>query len=185
MPRIQAINPERTLGRTKELLDGVRDALGKVPNIIRTIAQSSAALDYYLATGKALKSGQVNARLREQIALTVAGENNCTYCASAHTTLGKMVGVNEVELTRNLKGDSSNLQIDAALKFAKTVVEKRGFVSAADLQKVRDTGYDDGEIVEIVAHVTHNIFTNYINHIAETEIDFPVVETGEKNKIAA
>ena len=180
MPRIQAINPEQAQGKAKELLDGVQKSLGMVPNIISTIANSPAALEAYLTSGKAFSGGRLDAKLREQIALTVAGENTCDYCASAHTALGKMAGVDDVELARNLSGDSSNHQIDAVLKFAKTVVAKRGFVSSADLQKIRDTGYDDGEIIEIVAHVTQNIFTNYVNHIADTEIDFPIVKAGEK-----
>jgi len=178
MPRIQAINPEQAHGKTKEQLDGVKKNLGMVPNIIATIANSPAALDYYLDTGKALSGGQVSAKVREQIALTVAGENTCDYCASAHTVLGKMAGVDDRELAHSLRGRSDNLQVAAALKFAKVIVAKRGFVSSADLQKVRDAGYEESEIVEIVAHVTHNIFTNYINHIAETDVDFPFVDTG-------
>ena len=185
MPRIQTIDPNLAQGKVKELLDGVQKSLGMVPNIIATIAHSPAALESYLANKKALSGGRLNAQFRERIALTVAGENKCDYCASAHTALGKMAGVDEVELGRNLEGESSNHQIDAALKFAKVIVEKRGFVSNVDLQKVRDAGYDDDEIVEIVAHVTFNIFTNYINHIAETDVDFPSVEVGEKAKAAA
>ena len=180
MPRIQVVKLDQAQGKTKNQLEGVKKSLGMVPNIIGTIANSPAVLDFYLAAGEALSGGKINAKLREQIALTVAGENTCDYCASAHTVLGKMAGVDEVELGRNLEAKSSNLQIGAALNFAKIVVEKRGFVSNADFQKVRDAGYDDGEIIEILAHVTHNIFTNYFNHIVGTEIDFPVVETGEK-----
>ncbi|MEL0106836.1 MAG: carboxymuconolactone decarboxylase family protein [Rhodospirillales bacterium] len=185
MTRIQAIDPKNAQGQVKEQLDGVQKSLGLVPNIIATIAQSPAALESYLATGKALSGGKLDAKLREQIALAVAGENTCDYCATAHTVLGKMAGVDEIELVRNLKGESANPQIQAALKFAKTVVEKRGFVTDQELQQVRDAGYDDGEVVEIIAHVAHNIFTNYFNHIAGTEIDFPVVDTGEKAKAAA
>lgn len=185
MPRIQALNPKQAEGKAKDLLDGVQKSLGMVPNIISTIAQSPAVLEAYLANGKALSGGKLDGKLREQIALTVAGENTCDYCASAHTVLGKMAGVDDAELVSSLQGESSNQQVDAALKFAKAVVEKQGFVSDRDLQQVRDAGYDDGEIIEIVAHVTSNIFTNYFNHIAGTEIDFPIVETGEKAKAAA
>jgi uncharacterized peroxidase-related enzyme len=180
MPRIQPINVEQAQGKAKDLLDGVHKSLGLVPNIFSTFVHSPAALESYLASGKALSSGKLSAQLREQIALAVAGENSCDYCASAHTALGKGTGLDDLELARNLKAESSNLQIGAALKFVKTVVAKRGDISNADLQQARDAGYDDGEIIEIVAHVAHNIFTNYFNHIAETDIDFPVVETGEK-----
>ena len=178
MPRIQAINPEQAQGKTKEQLDGFQKSLGMVPNIIATIANSPAALESYIANKKTLSDGRLNAQFREQIALAVAGENTCDYCASAHTALGKKAGVDDRELARSLAGRSEDSKVAAALKYAKVVVAKRGFVSGNDLQKVRDAGYDDGEIVEIVAHVTHNIFTNYIDHIAETDIDFPFVNTG-------
>ncbi|MEE8293524.1 MAG: carboxymuconolactone decarboxylase family protein [Kiloniellales bacterium] len=180
MARIQAIDPKEAKGKVKELLEGVERALGKVPNLIRTIANSKAALEYYLATGKALSGGILDAKRREQIALAVAGENACDYCASAHTAVGRMVGLDEAELAMNLDGASGDPKVDAALKFAKTVVAKRGFVSNEDIRKVRDAGYDDGAIAEIVANVAHHIFTNYFNHVAETEIDFPAINANQK-----
>jgi uncharacterized peroxidase-related enzyme len=177
MPRFQPVDPAHATGRAKDLLDGVKKQLGVVPNLLRTLAQAPAALETYLAEAKALSGGALSARLREQIALAVAGRNACDYCASAHTFIGGQLGVEPQELGRNLDGASADPKTAAALVFARAVVDAHGHVADADFAAVRDAGWSDPEIVEIVAVVVHNIFTNYFNHIFATEIDFPVVRT--------
>ena len=123
MPRLTPIDPNVATGRAKDLLDGVQAALGVTPNLIRTMANSPAVLDAYLALSKALSAGTLSAALQEQIALTVAGENNCDYCASAHTLIGRKEGVPEDELTANLQGRSSDPHTQAILNLAQAIVE--------------------------------------------------------------
>lgn len=176
MPRIPAVDPATASGETKVLLDGVQKKLGMTPNVIRTIANAPAALQAYIGINEALAGGRFDARTREGFALAVAGANACEYCASAHTALSKNLKVDDAEIDRRLGGRSNDPKLDAALVFARTVVETRGFVSDDDIAAVRAAGHDDGAIAEIVANVVANIFTNYINHVAETEIDFPKVE---------
>ncbi|MGE0100902.1 MAG: carboxymuconolactone decarboxylase family protein [Blastocatellales bacterium] len=178
MPRIEAIDPKEATGKARELLDGVKAKIGSVPNLMRTFANSPAALEGYLNFSGALGSGSLSARLREQIALAVADANNCEYCLSAHTAIGKMVGLNENELIASRRAHSTDARTDAALKFAHQIVVKRGEVLDSEVQAVREAGYNDGEIVEIVANVALNIFTNYFNHIAQTTVDFPKVKLG-------
>jgi uncharacterized peroxidase-related enzyme len=175
MIRIQPINYEQSTGKAKELLDAVKAKLGMTPNMMKTMAQSPAVLEAYLNFSGALGSGKLNARLREQIALISADINGCGYCASAHTAIGKMVGLGEDEILAARNGNAADAKTDAALKFARTVIVNRGEVSDADLQAVKDAGFSDGEIGEIVANVALNIFTNYFNEIAKTDIDFPKV----------
>jgi len=177
MPRIAPVDPAAASGKAKDLLAGVEKALGTTPNLMRTLAHSPSALAGYLGFGAALRGGRLGAALGEQIAVAVAGANRCDYCASAHTALGAAAGVDQAELAANLAGRAGDPKVQAALDFARAVVRNRGFVADADLAAVRRAGYDDGEIVEIVAAVAHNIFTNYFNHVAETEVDFPLVET--------
>ncbi len=180
MPRLNPIDPERAQGKAKTLLDGVRKALGTTPNIMRTMAHSPAALDAYLSFGKALGGGSLGAKMRERIALAVSNANGCRYCTSAHTAVGKMLGLDEKELAMNLRASSADPRVEAALRFARDIVVNLGWMSDQDVQRVRDAGYGDGEIVEIVATVAHTTFTNYFNHIAQTEVDFPVVEPDER-----
>ncbi|MBL8187418.1 MAG: carboxymuconolactone decarboxylase family protein [Acidobacteria bacterium] len=175
MPRLNAIDPKEATGKAKELLDGVKTKIGMVPNLMRTFANSPAALEGYLNFSGALSGGLLSAKLREQIALTVADANNCEYCLSAHTAIGKMVGLNENELVASRRAGSSDAKIEAALKFAHQIVIKRGEVTDSEVQAVRVAGYNDGEITEIIANVALNIFTNYFNHVAQTVVDFPKV----------
>lgn len=177
MARISALESSQAPAASQELLAAVEKKLGMAPNVFRTMAHSPAVLKAFLGYGEALGGGSVNAQLGEQIALTVAGRNQCDYCASAHTVIGKGTGLSEDELSANLGGKASDAKVQAALNFASQVVENRGVVSDAELQAVRDAGYSEGEIVEMIAHVTINIFTNYLNHIAGTDVDFPAVSS--------
>ncbi|RME68876.1 MAG: carboxymuconolactone decarboxylase family protein [Alphaproteobacteria bacterium] len=177
MQHIQRIDTANASPKAAELLSAVRKQMGGVPNILATMAQSPAALGGYLGFAGALAAGKLAPSLREQIALAVAGANRCDYCASVHTALGGKQGLSRDELSRNLRGRSAEPKTDAALQFVSRIVSARGHIAAADLAAVRDAGFDDEAIVEIVAHTALNIFTNYFNHVAGTEIDFPVVET--------
>ncbi|MEE9299596.1 MAG: peroxidase-related enzyme [Alphaproteobacteria bacterium] len=179
MPRLNPIDPNEAEGKAKTLLKGVEKALGMTPNLMRTLANSPAALEAYLSFANALGNGRLSAKLREQIALAVSNANGCAYCASAHTAVGKMLGLDAAELTNNLHASSGDPKVEAALKFAHAIIAKEGWLGDDDLQHVRDAGYDDGEIVELVAATAFTIFTNYFNHIAETEVDFPLVAVDE------
>lgn len=178
MPRIEPVELDQTEGKAKGLLENVEKALGVVPNLMRTLAHSPAALEAYLSFGKALGGGGLSGQLREQIAVAVSSANSCEYCASAHTALGKKLGVDESELRRSLQASSRDPKVEAALKFARNVAVKQGWVGDEDLEAVRAAGFSEGEIVEIVATVGITIFGNYLNHVAQTEVDFPVVEVG-------
>ncbi|MCE9625421.1 MAG: carboxymuconolactone decarboxylase family protein [Deltaproteobacteria bacterium] len=182
MSRIQPNQTPDT--KSQELLVGVKKMLGATPNMFTTMAHSSATLGVFVGALGALSGSKLTGALREQIALTVAGTNGCDYCASAHTALGKMNKLEESELTRNLDSNSTDPKTQAALSFARKIVEARGRVSDADLQLVRSFGYSEGEIVDMVTVTCINIFTNYFNHIADTEIDFPLVRTQSTAKIA-
>ncbi len=179
MARINPVSRDQADPKAQGLLDGVEKALGTTPNLMATIAQSPASLAAYLGFGQALGGGELGSKLREQIAVAVAGANSCEYCASAHTALGKGQGVEENELSSNLVGESSDQKTAAALRFSRAIVQKRGFVGDTDLDEVRAAGFGEGEIVEIIATVAINTFTNYFNHIAQTENDFPRVAVQE------
>lgn len=179
MPRIQPLDQGAAPPKSAELLTAIQRQFGEVPNIFRTLAHAPSVLGAYLNFNKALGSGRLSAAMREQIALAVAGANRCGYCASAHTAMGKEAGLDPCELGRNLNAKSENPRTQAALTFVNAVVTSHGNVSDADLAQVRAAGFSDGEIVEIIANIAINIFTNYFNLVARTEVDFPVVNVGE------
>ena len=184
MPRLTAIPAEQAPGKAKDLLASVQKQLGVTPNLMRTLANSPAALDAYLGFGAALGQGVLEGKVREQIALTVAEANSCDYCLAAHTTIGKLVGLSADELAASRSASSWDPKINAALKFARLVVAKRGLVTDSDVSQLRQAGHSEAEVVEIIANVALNIFTNYFNHIAGTEVDFPKV-TPAAGKVAA
>jgi uncharacterized peroxidase-related enzyme len=177
MSRIQSVNPANATGKAKDLLDAVQSKLGLVPNMTKAMASSPSVLDGYLALSGSLSKGSLSAKTREQIALTVAETNECGYCLAAHSAIGKMVGLSDEQILDSRRGTAVDAKSEAIIRFARQVVEAQGHVSDEDLTKVRAAGIDDGGIAEIVANVALNIFTNYFNHVAETEIDFPKVET--------
>jgi uncharacterized peroxidase-related enzyme len=177
MQHIPQIDPNEVPAKTQELLSAVKKQMGGVPNILATIAQSSAALGGYLGFAGALAGGRLTTAQREQIALAVAGANACDYCASVHTAVGKGAGLSADELKRNLRGQSEDAQMAEILSFARDVVRNRGMVGQDQLPMLRAANLDHEMVVEVIANVALNIFTNYFNHIAGTEIDFPLVST--------
>ncbi len=176
MQRITQVNPADAPASVKPTLDAVKAKLGMVPNIFKTMAQSPAVLNGYLALSGSFADGKLPAALREQIALVTAGHSGCNYCASAHSALGKMAGLEADEMQRNLSGNASDVKTQAALTFASKLVVNRGHVSDTDIASVKAAGYSEEEMLEIFGNVAANLFTNYFNHLAGTEIDFPRVE---------
>jgi uncharacterized peroxidase-related enzyme len=160
------------------LLEAVKKQLGVVPNVFRVIANSPAALEGYLGLHGALGKGSLDAKTRERIALAVSEINGCNYCLSAHAYLARnLAKLDDAEIARNRDGASIDPKADAAVRFAAKVARERGNVTDADLQAVRRAGYTDADLIEIVLHVVLTILTNYVNEVAKTEIDFPVVST--------
>jgi uncharacterized peroxidase-related enzyme len=175
MTRIRPITQNTADAGTAELLNSVKKKMGSVPNLIATMANSPAVAKAYLGFSQTLSSGVLPPRLREQIALVVGETNGCGYCVAAHTALGKGAGLTEQETRDARRGTSSVEKERIALDFARKLVQDRGVVADADLERVRQAGFTDGEIGEIVANVALNLFTNYFNHVAGTEVDFPAV----------
>lgn len=175
MPRIEAATAANTPAASAALLEGVQKKLGMVPNLFKTIAHSPAALKFYFGQGEALATGKLSASLRHQIALVTSGVNNCDYCASAHTLMGKGAGLPLQELALNLLGQSGDAKVQAALTFSKLLLEQQGHVSADDVQAVKVAGYDDAAVMEIIANVAATVYTNFVNNASGTVIDFPQV----------
>ena len=167
---------EASPAASQPLLQAVKKQLGVVPNLFRVVGNSPAALEGYLGLNGALGKGKLDGKTRERIALAVAEINGCGYCLAAHSYLAKnLAKLDEAEIAANRGGASNDPKADAAVAFAAKVVRERGHVAAADVEAVRAAGYGDAEIIEIVLHVALNTLTNYVNEVAGTDIDFPVV----------
>lgn len=177
MSRLTQISDADASPEAAGLFTAIKSKVGAVPNLYRVMANEPAVLAAALGFNEALGKGSFDQKTREAIALAVAGENKCDYCASAHSAISKSLKVDVAEIAARLHGKSADPKLGAILAFAVKVVDKRGLVSDADIAAAKEAGLTQGEIVETVAVTVANILTNYINHVAETEIDFPVVRT--------
>ncbi|MEI2301866.1 carboxymuconolactone decarboxylase family protein [Ensifer sp. MJa1] len=176
MSRINLVDPTSATGVSAELLGEIRSAFGVAPNMFRAVANSPAALASMWGSFGALRKGRLGAKLGEQIAVAVADRNDCHYCLAAHTALGRKAGATAEEMASAQRGKSSDPKTAAALAFTVKLVEARGQVADADVRALRDAGFDDQDIVEIIAHVALNLFTNYINVALAVPVDFPGVK---------
>lgn len=161
-------------------LDAIHGAFGATPNMFRTVAQSPAALNAMWGFFGALGGGSIDAPLGEKIAVAVANRNDCHYCLAAHTALGRKAGASAAEMGAAQTGQSDDPRTAAALAFALKLVEARGQVAEADVQALRAAGFSDGQVVEIVAHVALNLFTNYVNVAFAVPVDFPSVALAKR-----
>lgn len=166
---------------SRPFLEAVKKMLGSVPNLFRMVGNSPEALEGYLDLNGALAKGKLDAKTRERIALAVSEINRCNYCLAAHTYLGKnLAKLDNAEITANRNGGSNDAKADAAVRFAAKVAVARGHVGDGDLQVLKNAGYGDAEVLEIVSHVALTTLTNYVNNVAGTDIDFPAVAAARK-----
>lgn len=176
MSRVPLIDANLTTPDRKALLEQIHGAFGATPNMFRAVANSPAALKSMWGSFGALGEGVIPAKLGEQIAVAVADRNGCEYCLAAHTALGRKAGASAEEMSAAQGGNAADPKTAAALRFALKLVEARGQVGDADVQAVRAAGFGDQEIVEILAHVALNLFTNYVNVAFAVPVDFPAVK---------
>jgi uncharacterized peroxidase-related enzyme len=179
MTRIPAIDPAQADDATRERLRAIENAMGKTPNLFKTVAASPTALAALTQLRDTLPHGTLRIKTRETLALALAEYHRCDYCLSAHVASSGKAGMAEVDVSAAREGASSDPRTDAAVKFALAVAKGRGSVTDDEFAAVRAAGHDDGQILEIIANVALNVFTNYVNKIAQTEIDFPRVLSGE------
>lgn len=174
MTRIVTPTADNTPAASLPLLDAVNKQLGVIPNLMKVVGNSPAALEGYLSLSGALGKGTLGAKTGERIALAVAELNACNYCLSAHSYLAaNLAKLDAAEIEANRRGTSDDAKAAAAVRFATQVVKARGHVVDADVAAVKAAGFSQGEIIEIVVHVALNTLTNYVNEVAQTEIDFP------------
>ena len=174
--RVALVDPKQAQGDAKVALDQIQSAFGATPAMFRAVANSPAAIKSLWGSFGALGGGVIPAKLGEQIAVAIADRNACEYCLAAHTALGRKAGATADEMAAAQMGESPDPKTAAALRFALKVVNDRAQVADADVQSLRDVGFDDEAIVEILAHVALNLFTNYVNVAFNVPVDFPSVK---------
>lgn len=176
MAHVNLVDPASSSAAVKPTLDKINGAFGVVPNMFKAVANSPAALNSMWGSFGALGGGTLGARLGEEIAVAIANANNCEYCLAAHTALGRKAGASGEDMAAAQIGKSSDRRTQAALTFALKIVRDRASVTAADVAALKAAGFDDEGVVEIIAHVALNLFTNYVNVALNVPVDFPGVQ---------
>lgn len=185
MSRVTPIDPRTATGETRKLLDAAQAQLGAVPNFLRVLAHSPKALGAFLGMHGSLGGAGLDRATQERIALAVAEGNGCQYCVSAHTAIGRKAGLSHEEMLLNRQGTSADQKAAAAVAFARSLNEHRGELTTAEFEAARAAGLTDSDIVEIIAAVAINFFTNVLGKSARVEIDFPPVALLEPQRAAA
>ncbi|WIX76576.1 carboxymuconolactone decarboxylase family protein [Amycolatopsis carbonis] len=176
MPTLPQIEPEHATGQAAVLLAETKKNMGAIPNMAKTMASSPALLKGFLGLSGALAGGVLPAAVRERLALATAEYNQCTYCLSAHTMLGKKVAkLDADEIERARHADSADEHVAALLTLSDTIARGRGTMDETALKTAREAGVTNAEIGEVIGNLALNILTNYFNIVADTDIEFPVV----------
>lgn len=176
MARINIVTPESANAEQAALYTAIQSKLGMVPNFLKVFANSPAALKAFLGLHGIAGDGSLDAQTRERIALALAQQNSCEYCLSAHTAIGRKVGLNGAEIEANRAGTSQDAKAAVAVRFARSLVANMGEVTTAELIEMREAGYSESDIVEVITHVGMNILTNMLGKAGRVDIDFPKVE---------
>ena len=179
MSRIKTITDDIANNEQAELFAAIQSSLGIVPNFLRVFANSPDALKAFLGFHHIAGNGSLDAATRERIALTLAQKNECGYCLSAHTAIGRKTGLNTDEINANRQRDSQDAKAAVAVKFALKLADQTGGVSDDEVQEMHDAGFTDADIVEVVMHVSINLLTNILSKVSQVDIDFPKVDLNQ------
>jgi len=180
MPRIEALKPENVPADSKTILDTFTKNIGFTPNMMATFAASPIAFNAWAALFGGM-SKALDVKTRDSIGLAVSEVNGCNYCLTVHSYTAKhMAKLNDDEIILARKGHATDAKRDAAVQFARKVIETRGNVSDTDFATVRNAGYTDANILEIVGLVAMYALTNLINNVSNPDKDFPAVTPAGK-----
>ena len=173
MPRLNVIAVEQANGQVRDLYAGLKAAIGAVPNIYRSVANSPAALDILLGMGAKLSAGGLSGAQTEAVKLVVSQIYGCSYCLAAHTLVGKKAGLSEADTLAIRRGTIADPGLSALVRFVNFAIQPGGRISDDDLNAIRRTGFSDAQITEILTVLAQTVFTTLFNRVNQTELDFP------------
>jgi len=175
MTRTTILTPEQVPAESKATLDAFTKNIGFTPTMMAAFAQSPIAFNAWAALLGSL-SKALDVKTRDSIGLAVSEVNGCNYCLGVHSfTAEHMARMSGDDIILARKGHAEDPKRDAAVQFARKVIETRGQVGDADVRAVREAGYTEANVIEIVALVAMYSLTNFFNNVFDPEKDFPAV----------
>lgn len=177
MSRLTAIQPEAATGAAAEIFAKIRKAVGKVPNAYATIgSHSPEALGAILGVEAVIAAGTLPKQEVEAIKLAVSEVAGCDYCVAAHTLAGKFSGLSPEAMKQIRAGEpTGDAKRDALVRYVRVLVTTRGTVPENEVNAIREAGYTERQIIEIALAVASITFTNLVNRVNDTTLDFPAV----------
>lgn len=176
MNRIAPVDPATAQGRTRELFAVVQQTFGTIPNATKVMANSPPVLESFLAFSAAMGGVAIGNPLHTQLKLTASESNECHYCTALLSAVAPGAGLTPADVLSGRTASATDPRVDAGLKFGRAVLESRGQVSDEAIQAARRAGLSDADLVETVASVVLGCFTNFLNNVAQTELDFERAE---------
>jgi uncharacterized peroxidase-related enzyme len=183
MLRLNPVEPNQVGEELQGILERNHLGFDETQGFVKILAKSPAAARAYVLAEGALAEGRLSDRQREQIALAVAEINGSQYCLLAHSLAGRHAGLSGEEIESARRAAASDAKADRMLRFTQSMVLQRGEISDEDLGALRKAGFSDAEVIEIVANIALNIFTNYLNILSKTEVEFPAIADGQANAL--
>lgn len=154
------------------ILDQVKEKYGFIPNVLAEMAKSPAALKVYVDGNKALADASLSPKQQQVAQLMASVNNDCEYCKAAHSTGAKAAGVDAADIEAITSGNlPQDDHLHGVAKATHLIGEKQGWLDENDLSALEEKGVDKGQLYEVIAIVGLKTLSNYVNHIAHTEID--------------
>jgi uncharacterized peroxidase-related enzyme len=178
MSRLHTVKPGEATGHAAQLFTAIKGAIGMVPNAYATVGSNSPpALEAALNLDAALGRSSLSKKQVEAVKLAVSAVAECDYCLAAHTLMGKHAGLSREAIIAIRTGQASgDAAIDALANFARLLVSTAGTVPASAVSAVMDAGYSDAQIVDTLLTIASITFTNLVNRVNDTVIDFPAAD---------
>ena len=169
-----------------DAMNVVEAAFGGIPNLMKKLAASPGVLSGVMALNNGISNGSIEQGIIEQVALLTSRRNNCEYCVAVHVHVGQQCGIPRDELISNMNGQASDPSIQVVLDFVNSAIDNRGQISPELVNRMRNSGYDNQQILEILAVVGLYTFLNYAKHLTQPDLDFPeVAEFSNKDLITS
>lgn len=173
---LRPLTLDQAAAELRPALEGIQRKSGRLPNIIGVLAHTPVALNAYLQLSGAVGKCRLSARQRELIALAVGARNQCDYCVAAHTAIGAGVGIDAQEARAARTATAADPRDAVLLQTALAILEGQGHLPPDQRAAFLAAGFEESVLLEVMVVVVLNVLTNWTNHLAETEIDFPVPE---------
>ena len=175
MSRIPVQTLETASEQARPTLERLTRRTGRLLNVHAEMATAPVVLAAYAGISDALaKQSSFDARTREAIALAVGAQDGCDYCQAAHTPTAIKSGLSAAETIAIRREDVPfDPKLAALLAVVREAAANVGEVSDATWSAALQAGWSEVELSEAFAHLAVNLFTNYFNHYARTDLDLP------------